>query len=185
MFAAVEAQVRLAEGRIHVMAMMRARRVGMGEGREVATGDAEALHGNGVGVLQMPDHLDEGQQQVFLLPVAKAGDGLFDEAGAGLRGPKRGGAFCGRRDVHRAPVVFAGMLGEKAPALQSVEGIGRGRLGDAEMGCNLLDAKPAGAAPVEQSENGKLRRIETGRLRPVPVLGRTCRDAGRAGARSD
>ncbi len=62
MVAAIDAKLLPVERRIHEMTMIGAPFASMDEGVEISTGDAHPLNRNGVLLLKMADHLDEGHQ---------------------------------------------------------------------------------------------------------------------------
>ncbi|OWK24620.1 hypothetical protein AJ87_19695 [Rhizobium yanglingense] len=105
--AAIDAQGLLAERRVDEIAVMRPGRIRMREGREVTTGNAHALDGNGVHLLQALDHLDERQQQILLLTAIEGADRLLGEAVVRLSREQCGHAFRCHCDANRAPVGLA------------------------------------------------------------------------------
>ena len=67
MVATVDAEVPLTECRIHEIAVVGPRRIGMGVGPEMATADTHALNRDRAGFLQLPDQGDQQDEQRFLV----------------------------------------------------------------------------------------------------------------------
>lgn len=77
-FAAVDPQILLAEGRVHEITVMRHGRIGMGIGPEVPATDAHALDGDGAVLLQLTDQEQDEPKHARLLLAFKRADGLLN-----------------------------------------------------------------------------------------------------------
>lgn len=168
--AAIDAEIILAEGCVHEIAMMRIGRIGMGEGAEIAAADAHALDGNVAVFLQLPDHGDKREQHLLLHVRFKGIGGTLGGAGPApfdLHQVETGG---GAENAHGAQISGVGALLDKPFALKRYDGIRRRGLRHQQVGGDLLDAHSFGAA-FEQGEYGELGWIYSCRARTLPIVG--------------
>ena len=139
-FAAIDPQVLLAEGSIHESAMMRLSCILMRIRPEEPATDAHALNGNDAGFLKVPDHGDEGDQEVFLLArVKRAGCGFCNAAG-GMGGGERSLAMLGKDDARGAAISGGRSLVQVTLAFECGDGVGGRWLRHPELKRDIANA---------------------------------------------
>ncbi len=169
MIVAIDAELPLAEGRVDEFAMMWPRCIRVSEGREMATAYAHALHGYCTRLLEMADHLDQGEQQIFPRAATKCGNGLFSEAFF-LMCMFETSKTCSRHSyTHHAFVGRVRLLRDAVLSFQCVDGISRRGLGNADVSGDLSHSKPPSTS-CEQIENGQLGRVEAACFCPAPLI---------------
>lgn len=85
MLAAFDAQVALAERRVHEITLVRPIVVGMHEGPEVAAARAHALDRDDAGLLHVANHLDQRDQEILLLQNGWPDAGMTSFSSRGTR----------------------------------------------------------------------------------------------------